>query len=211
MQNRPSQTSLLVLTAAFALLLVIGSQQGSAALSVFAPPPGWHRTVDIGNGLGVWVHSGDVGFDQNVNVLAQRVPGSLSEFTKASVAELQAKLQDVKFGAMQRTTVCGAHPATYLTYTATLVGKSLIYEQVMTIWRGTAYVATYTRMVNQPSLHEARASLVTLCGGAPAAYSRPSRYAAPSGSPTATPYLGPVASPQTYGSAAPTVTPRLGP
>jgi hypothetical protein len=207
-----SRTYVMALAAGLAVVLAAGSERGSASGSVFTPPPGWRAVADFGNGLGVWAH-GDARFNQNVNVIAERYAGSLAQYSKEAVTQIQSKLSDAKIGVLQHARVCGSHPATYVSYTATVAAKPLIYEAMMTIWQGTAYVATYTRMRGQPSLGDARTSLTTLCGAQPPFAARPRRYPTPppGATPVPTEYMGPAASPQTYGNPAPTVTPRLGP
>lgn len=210
MRDQRQKLGSFAFVAALALVLAVGAQRGRAAVNnVYQPPAGWHRTQFLARGLGVWIHPGD---DQSISVQATNFTGSLAEFTHIQLIQI-GELPGAKVGAAQQATVCGSHPATYLTYGVVANGKSLIYEQMLAIWAGVAYLATYARTQNQRSLYEARASLTTLCGGlvpgaAPANQSQ-QPYVRPSA--PQTPYLGPSQAPEPLGTAEPTVTPTYGP
>ncbi len=188
MRAQLPQTFVLATILAFAVFIV-GSRSGSAAYYVYQPPYGWHRVAHTAKGLGVWMHPGDQGYNQNISVLAEHYGGSLSEYTKLAVSQIQSQLPGVQIGAVQRATVCGSHPSMYITYAATVRGKSLVYEQMATIWQGVAYLATYTRLTTQSSLRDARGSLTTLCGGLPPVHGPathagvPTTYASPTTAP----------------------------
>lgn len=188
-----------------------GLQSAHADGYAFMPPAGWKTVAKPGHGIGMWVHNDSESFHQNISVIAERARGSLDQYTANGIQSIKAILPDVQFGPVQRTTVCGGHPATYLTYAATLRGRRLIYEQTATIWSTTAYVATYARLNTQPSLSAARNSLTSLCGGLPSAGAPALRYSAPAPRPSSTPTpAAQYATPAPVGSVAPTVTPDPG-
>ncbi|HEV2879441.1 MAG TPA: hypothetical protein VGW96_07615 [Candidatus Eremiobacteraceae bacterium] len=217
--------SLSILLVVLALTLFVAVQPSSGqypalpvysnngARYVFRPPQGWHRVQQTAIGLGVWVHPGDTGYSQNISVRAEDFGGTLADFAQQIVSRNQSEHPDAKIGSLQRTTVCQGHAATYLTWAAPLQGQVLVYEEMLTIYGGTAYVATYARATNQASSPSARYSLTTLCGGNPPGTitQTPSPIPGVYTSPTP-PVLTNTPQPaQTYGTAAPTVTPRLVP
>lgn len=176
--------------------------RAQAAPPAFSPPAGWLT----GSHRGVWMHPDNEPFHQYIGVAARRYDGSLDQFTRSGIASLRSAFSDLHVGKVQHTTVCGGHPATYLTYTATVGGRSLLYEQMATIRNGVAYLATYTRLYGQPSLPDARAALTTLCGNQPALSAYPASL--PAQRATAAPAAADYASPAPVGSIAPTITPR---
>lgn len=192
-----------------ALLLAVAAytQRGSAAYGIYQPPAGWHRTENLAPGLGVWVHPSD---NQSISVQATHFGGSLADFAAVQATQIRA-LPLSKIGVMQRTSVCGGHAAMYISYEATVNNEELVYEQMLTVWSGVGYLASYARASGQPSHEAARRSLTTLCGGYVAPVAPGARTPVPVNVPvTSTPYLGPSQAPQTYGPAAPTVTPTGG-
>ncbi len=212
--------SLLLIGALVLCAATLGEQRMAQAQgSPFTPPPGWRVIKAPGHGLGIWQHPDSDSFHQNISVLAEAYSGSLDAFAQNGVHQLRSLLPDIEVGHIQRATVCGSHPATYLNYAATVNGRLLLYEQMATIYGGVAYVATYTRASGQPSLAEARTALTSLCGrgitsGSPGWSNggyQPSAssggYRTPSPSPTDTPNGG-YATAAPVGSVAPTITPR---
>jgi hypothetical protein len=208
------------------LTLYIGAQPGNGqyptlpqypnngATYVFRPPIGWHRVQTTAIGLGVWVYPGGSGYGQSINVRAENYTGTLADYAAIVAGRVRRDHPDAKISPLQRTTVCAGHPAIYFSWAAAVLGESLVYEDMATIYGGTAYHASYTRAVGQPSISAARNSLTTLCGGSPpgtqtltgspipGAYTSPPSPLSPANSPL----------PQTtYGAAAPTVTPRTSP
>jgi len=130
------------------------------------------------------------------------------------VAHIQSQHPEAKVGLIQRTTVCGGHPAAYMTYTTVDKGHPLLSEQMLTLYGNTAYAATYTRATSQAPIHAARASLTTLCGGhAPpgtAATAVPAAVRTPTPTPSPLTNINTPQPMQTLGNPAATVTPRLG-
>ena len=164
-------------------------------------------------GLGVWVYPGGTGYTQSISARAENYTGTLADYAALAVSRLRRDHPDAKFSTFQRTTVCTGHLATYFSWAAVVQGQSLVNEDMLTIYGGTAYHASYARALGEPSMSAARNSLTTLCGGNPPGTQTP-------GSPTPGAYtsqptpISPANSPlpqATYGTAAPTVTPRLGP
>ena len=193
--------------AAVGIALTVGGQRGSAANTVFQPPPGWHKTQNLGRGLGVWLHPSD---GQSITVSATQFTGSLSDFTQMQLAQI-SQLPNAKIGAAQRTTVCGSHPSAYITYAAVENNKAYIDEQMLAVWAGVGYLATYSRSAGQRAFYDARNSLTTLCGGLPIGHSMQSTQPVTTPLPIPTPYLGSTQAPQPLGTAEPTVTPTYGP
>jgi hypothetical protein len=225
MRNRFSTLVAFVLLAAVVAVVLFGGQGSrgatnypglpiSGAAYVFAAPHGWNRVQATTLGLGVWLHPHDTGYTQNISARAEEYSGTLEGLTKKMVAHIQSQNPQAEIGKIQRTTVCGGHPAVYLSYAAVVKGQDLIYEQMLTIWGTTAYAAQYTRAATQPALHEARASLTTLCGGhAPpgTVTATPFGRPVPSNTPSVLTNINTVAPMATYGAPAATITPRLGP
>src|ERR1700694_948786 len=210
MNARSSRISLCMALAAGTLFFSAGMLAGKADGYAFMPPPGWQALQRPGHGIGIWVHPGDTGFRQNVNVVAERYTGSLNRYTIMGIHSIKAVLPDVQIGTAQHATVCGSHPSSYLTYAATVKSHRLIYEQMATLWNGVAYVATYTRDSSQPSLPAARTALTSLCGGLPATGGPAMMRSAPPpvrAAATTTP-SGYNPYPEPLRSVAPTITPR---
>lgn len=209
MEGRLGNHIAIAALAALSIVLVVGGQPGSAANVVFTPPPGWHKTQELARGLGVWLHPSD---GQSISVLATQFTGSLAEFTQIQLAQI-GQLPNSKIGAVQRTTVCGSHPSAYITYAAVENNKAFVYEQMVAVWAGVAYLATYARSAGQRAYYDARNSLTSLCGGLPIGPSRSTQSTQPTTTPvlTPTPYLGSTQAPQPLGTAEPTVTPTYGP
>jgi hypothetical protein len=225
MRTTMSALSACMMLMAVGLTLVVGVQPGTGAVAnpvvptggvayIFAAPFGWNRVQETTFGLGVWVHPGDTGYTQSISARADHFTGTLYELSQKMVSHIKSQHPDVKMGSIQSATVCAGHPATYLTYAATVKGVVLIYEQMLTIWGTTAYAATYTRASTEASIGAARHSLTTLCGGHAPGGVPPS---APPGVVTPTPTPSPLTNintpqpMQTYGNPAATITPRLGP
>jgi hypothetical protein len=189
-----------------AFVAVASATRGDAAPNYYYQPPGgWHHTQKLAHGLGVWVQPGS---NQRISVATSVYTGSLQEFTRSQLAVIN-RLPSVKVGSAQRTTVCRAHPATYITYEARVDGAPTIFEEMLAIWSGVGYIASYARGQNELSAYDARTSLTTLCGGLPPGLpSGVSSQTSAHPSPSPTPYLGPSQAPETLGTPEPTVTPQ---
>lgn len=138
----------------------------SAAVAVFVGPPGWRHVQGTSDGLGSWVHPGDSGYSQNIIVEAKNGIGSLDALFRAEVAYI-ATLPD-QFGyAPTDTTVCGNHPAKYMSYTYTSpTGLPITSEVVIAVFGTTGYSARYNKSISQFADAGAERSLTTLCGRA---------------------------------------------
>jgi hypothetical protein len=162
-------------------------------------------------GLGVWMHPNDVGYHQSISARAELFSGTLPAFVQLRLNGVRTRFPGAKMGGVQSATVCGSHPASYLTYAAESDGKPIVYEEMLTLYSGTAYTSTYTRLASQKSLPEARHAMTTLCGGhAPPGPSPTPAGPAVRASATVLPVMSTSQPMQTYGPAAPTVTPRVG-
>jgi hypothetical protein len=222
MRTKLSWLAAFAIVASVAVTLFVGMDRGDAipanplvpnngAALIFQPPFGWNRTQTTALGLGVWMHPSDVGYHQSISARADLFSGTLPAFVQLTLNGVHARFPGAKMGGVQSATVCGSHPASYLTYAATSDGKALIYEQMLTLYAGTAYVSTYTRLATQKSLPEARHAMTTLCGGhSPALPTSTPVGPAVRASTTALPALSTTQPMQTYGPVAPTVTPNLG-
>jgi hypothetical protein len=137
----------------------------SAAAPVFVGPPGWHH-VGENDGLGTWLRPGDTGYSENIVVEAKNGFGSLAALLQAEVNYI-AGLPD-QFGyAPTDATLCGNHPAKYLSYTYTSPsGEPVTAEVVIAVFGTTAYMARYSKTISQWADASAERSLTTLCGRA---------------------------------------------
>ncbi len=202
-----------LLTATF-VVCCAGAQTGRAQGYIFTPPVGWRLTAKPANGRAAWVHADNEPYHQNLSIIERPYSGTLDSLTVRTVAEVRGGLGNVQMGKAQHATVCGSHPSAYLTYTARVNGRPLLFEQMITVWGNMGFLATYTRLASQPSLSPARDSLTTMCGGLPAVggpHNMRSGAPAAHPSPVASASPSPAAPTQPYSSAAPTVTPRLEP
>ncbi|HEY7981962.1 MAG TPA: hypothetical protein VID19_10805 [Candidatus Eremiobacteraceae bacterium] len=134
---------------------------------IFDPPTGWRHIGAIGDGLGIWLHSGDPIYSQNVSAQATTISGDLADIVSKEIAYIQAQYDGVTMKPIEQTTICGKHPATYLTYTFDATNTKVIAEQIVTMYGSTAYSAKYNRAVDQQPDAAAQHSLRSLCGGNP--------------------------------------------
>lgn len=163
----------------------------------FLPPAGWQSVKPQSGLLGVWVHPGDTGFQQNMVVGRQLTNLTASAFDESTIKQLRAGLHSFQLGADQYTTTCGGRPAHYMSYASTVNGNRVIYEHISTVQNGYAWFVIYARLAEQPSLPEARSALTTLCGmDAPPVMAVPAPprtdNRVPTPAPTATPTYAPV-------------------
>jgi len=157
-----SGSAILAAAAAFAMMVSLAS--ASADGLPFKPPVGW-VSVKVPAGLiGKWVEPGDADFHQSVSVYGHAFSGTLAEYYVIDVKSLKSHYPGGDLAVSQDTTVCGDHPAKYLSYGLDTSAGSLIVEQVMTVERSVAYVVTYVRLASQTSELAARDSMTTICG-----------------------------------------------
>ena len=149
-----------------ALVGSAGMAAGAGSLYAFSPPPGWQQYFQArvaGNRGGeVWRGPVSDGFAENVLVMVRPTNDTLAQV--ADTSQLQKQLPGGQ-AHLQDTTVCGGHPAKYAYVVAPWHGKTLISEQILSVWNKVAYVAVYSRLSEQPVVEAARSSLVTLCPG----------------------------------------------
>jgi hypothetical protein len=138
----------------------------SAVAPVFVGPPGWKHVQGTSDGLGSWQGPGDSDYYQNIVVEAKDGFGSLNALFRAEAAYI-AGLQD-QFGyAPTDTTLCGNHPAMYLSYTYTSsTGLPVTAEAIIAVFGTTGYLARYSKSIEQEANVAAEKSLTTLCGHA---------------------------------------------
>jgi hypothetical protein len=138
----------------------------SAVVPVFVGPSGWHHVQGTSDGLGSWLLPGDPNYSQNIVVEAKNGIGSLDVLFRAEVNYI-ASLPD-QFGyAPTDTTLCGNHPAKYMSYTYTSsTGLPVTAEVVIAVFGTTGYSARYSKSISQQADVAAERSLTTLCGRA---------------------------------------------
>jgi hypothetical protein len=120
----------------------------------------------MSDGLGTWVGPGDADYYQNILVESKNGIASLDALYKAEVAYI-AGLPD-QFGyAPTKTTLCGNHPAWYMSYTYTSpTGLPVTSEVIIAVFGTTGYSARYSKSISQYANAAAERSLTTLCGRA---------------------------------------------
>jgi|SRR5579863_2308153 len=142
-------------------------QSKSVAAPVFVGPPGW-LYKGASNGLGVWTRQGDTNYSENIIVEAKDGFSSLDALLTAEVAYVRS-LPDVVGSAPTDTSVCGDHPAKYLSYTySSSSGLPITSEVVIAVFGTTAYSARYNKAIGQDPDAAAERSLTSLCGRAAA-------------------------------------------
>ena len=165
---RLARTVLLCATILALVGLPAWSATSAASKPAFVAPPGWKHLKGTSDGLGTWIRPGDASYAENITVEAKDGFTSLDALLRAEVAYISG-LPD-RFGyAPTDTTVCGNHPAKYLSYTYTSSsGEPVTSELVIAIFGTTAYSARYDKTISQDADPAAERSLVTLCGRTPA-------------------------------------------
>ena len=151
-----------LLTGSIASLAVFAAVAAQGDQPAFVPPAGWLASKPPAHMLGLWVHPGDVDFQQKMLLGAQRTQLSAEQFDQQALDSLR-QLNGFRLGSDESTVTCG-RPAHYMSYAATVNGREVLSEQMSTINAGVAWVVIYSRLMTQPSLPEARAALTTLCG-----------------------------------------------
>jgi hypothetical protein len=107
---------------------------------------------------------GNADYYQNIIVEAKNGFASLNALYNAEFAYISG-LPDVFGYAPTDTTVCGNHPAKYLSYTYTSsTGLPVTSEVVIAVFGTTAYSANYSKSITQYADVAAEHSLTTLCG-----------------------------------------------
>ena len=136
------------------------------ATPVFVGPPGWQHTKGGSDGMGTWLRSGDNGYTENIVVESKAEFASLDTLYRAEKAYIST-FPDVFGYAPTDTTLCGSHPAMYMSYTYTSsTGLPITTEVVIAVFGTTAYSASYNKSISQDADAAAERSLMTLCGHA---------------------------------------------
>jgi hypothetical protein len=135
----------------------------SAVSPVFVGPAGWYQARGTSDGLGTWLRSGNPENSESIVVEAKDGIPSLDALYRAEFASINA-LPD-EFGyAPTKTTVCGIHPALYISYTYTSSsGDPTTVELVIAVFGTTGYSAGYTKSISDEANVAAERSLTTLC------------------------------------------------
>ncbi len=135
----------------------------SAAPPVFVGPAGWYHAQGASDGLGTWLRSGNSRNSESIVVRAKDGIPSLDALYRAEYAYING-LPD-EFGyAPTKTTVCGAHPALYISYTYTSPsGDPTTVELVIAVFGTTGYSALYSKSITDEANVAAEKSLTTLC------------------------------------------------
>ncbi|HLJ83338.1 MAG TPA: hypothetical protein VKT51_04060 [Candidatus Eremiobacteraceae bacterium] len=130
----------------------------------FLPPKGWVFAAPPAGFIGKWIKPGSDAYKQNVSVLGHKFDGSLADFHAIAIGQLREKFPGGTIAVNQDTTVCGDHPAKYVSYGLNSDIGPMIIEQIETVENGAAYIVTYARLATQDSDPAARDSLTTICG-----------------------------------------------
>jgi hypothetical protein len=154
--------TLIALAAACAMLAPL-SQAGAQGLP-FKPPTGWVPVHVPAGFIGKWIQPGSEDFHQNVSVYAHPFQGTLDDYYAVDLHSLKSHYPGGEIAVSQDTTVCGNHPAKYVSYGLSTTAGPLIVEQIMTVEQAVAYVVTYVRLASQSSDPVARQSMTTICG-----------------------------------------------
>jgi hypothetical protein len=154
--------ALIALAAAFAMLAPLSA--ASAQGLPFKPPKGWVPVQVPAGFIGKWIKPGSNDFHQNVSVYGHPFQGTLDDYYAVDIHSLKSHYPGGEIAVSQDTTVCGDHPAKYVSYGLSTTAGPLIVEQIMTVERAVAYVVTYVRLANQSSDPVARQSMTTICG-----------------------------------------------
>ena len=151
--------SAIALCAAIAFAAPAASQQAP-----FLPPKGWVFSPPPAGFIGKWVKPGSDAYKQNVSVLGHKFGGSLEDFYSIAIGQLKEKFPGGSIAVSQDATVCGDHPAKYVSYGLDSALGPMIIEQMDTVENGAAYIVTYARLATQDSDPAARDAMTTICG-----------------------------------------------
>ena len=157
-----SRRIVFALAAACAMLAPLSS--ASSQELPFKPPKSWVPVQAPAGLIGKWVKPGNDEFHQSVSVYAHAYSGTLAQYYVIDVKSLKAHYPGGDLAVSQDTTVCGDHPAKYLSYGLDTSAGPLIVEQIVSVQKAVAYVVTYVRLAGQPSDPVARQSMTTICG-----------------------------------------------
>jgi hypothetical protein len=130
----------------------------------FKPPKDWIPVQVPAGFIGKWVQPGSDDFHQNVSVYGHPFQGTLDDYYAIDLHSLKSHYPGGEIAVSQDTTVCGDHPAKYVSYGLNSNAGPLIIEQIMTVEQAVAYVVTYVRLADQSSDPAARQSMTTICG-----------------------------------------------
>lgn len=125
----------------------------------FSPPSGWVKVAAVSNAK--WIDRRGTEF---VIFHPTSFQGSLSMFVAAILKKEKAAFPDQRVWNNKPYYICGAHPGRYVIWTTASHGRPAVWEQVMAIWGGDAYVVSYVRPHNHAPSAVARASLLSVCG-----------------------------------------------
>jgi hypothetical protein len=115
---------------------------------------------------GSWLGPGNSDYYENILVEAKGGFASLDVLLQAETNYISG-LADMFGYAPTDTTVCGNHPAKYLSYTySSSSGLPITAEVVIAVFGTTAYSARYSKSISQNADAAAERSLTTLCGRA---------------------------------------------
>jgi len=135
----------------------------STVSPVFVGPAGWYHAHGTSDGLGTWLRSANTRNSESIVVEAKDGIPSFDALYRAEYAYIN-RLPD-EFGyAPTKTTVCGGHPALYISYTYSAPsGDPTTVELVIAVFGTTGYSATYTKSISDQANVAAERSLATLC------------------------------------------------
>jgi len=140
---------------------------GSGATVAFVGPPGWTFTKGSATTAGTWTRPGDSGYSENIVVLIKENVGTLDVLLDAEMSYARGLPYIAATDAPVDATVCGSHPAKYITYTYEgSDGTPLTTEDILAVFGTTAYSVRYTKSITQYADTAAERAMTTLCGRA---------------------------------------------
>ena len=134
-----------------------------ADLYAFQPPAGWQdfSHTKLGDrAVEIWRGPTDTHFGENILLIVKPTLQTLDE--ASDLKSVTAGLAGAQ-GSRRPMTICGGHPAMYIYVTAPFRGRTLISENIISVWDKMGYSATYSRLDYQETVENARSALTTLC------------------------------------------------
>ncbi len=136
----------------------------SGATPVFVGPAGWVHVQGSSDGLATWQGPGNSDYYQNIVVEEKAGYPSLDALYTAEFRYISG-LSDVFGYPPTDTTLCGTHPAKYLSYTySSPSGLPVSAEVMIAVFGTTAYCARCSKSISQYDNTAAEQLLTTLCG-----------------------------------------------
>ena len=162
---------LAALTLTFGCLLMGSARAQEAGTPVnFLPPLGWQKfdfqvTSATVRTLGAWIARTPApgAFVPNIILGMETNASPLDDYMSAANVVLMRTFPDAKILAQDRITICTMQPAVDQTVVATMGGRLIHIEQVITALNQRKFIATYVRTDAESDIPEARTALRTMC------------------------------------------------